>query len=179
MNKRSLSLVVKMVPVRPVLLRIIAGLLTAQEGKVVLTIHDKHYDISEHLSLYSSIMIYIGHREAIHDSLTVLENMQFWAQIRLNTQLLAPTIHYFQMHDVLDLRCDKLSAGWRRRLALTRLMLFDADIWLIDEPFNNLDIYAGEILTNLITIKQQRGGIIILTSHTQNTQFTHAKFLLL
>lgn len=161
------------------LLRIIAGLLTPQKGQVLLTINNKCYDISEYSALYSSIMVYIGHREAIYNSLTVLENMKFWTQMRLNTQLLKSTIHYFQMYDVLNLSCDKLSAGWRKRLALTRLILFDADIWLMDEPFSNLDSYVKKLLINLINIKQQRGGIIILTSHTQNTEFTHTKFILL
>ena len=58
-----------------------------------------------------------------------------------------------------------LSAGQKRLVSLAKLMVNPGKIWLLDEPFSNLDEINQQKLQHLISAKVNDGGIVILTSH--------------
>jgi heme exporter protein A len=60
---------------------------------------------------------------------------------------------------------NQLSEGQQRRVALSRLWLKAAKIWILDEPFTALDVYAVEQVQSQITRFTQQGGCVVLTSH--------------
>jgi heme exporter protein A len=134
--------------------------------------------------LYKNSVHYVSHKNSIHENLTVLENLQYYAEI-VEGQILIPTaIHYMKLDNYLEWPASKLSAGWKRRLSLSRLMLSNRKIWLLDEPAASLDRETSASLGRLITTRADTGGIVIFTSHGEleipkATEFTMEDFVCL
>lgn len=148
------------------LIRSLCGLLPPTFGSVEY----RGNDIYEDSELYSSAMVYIGHKNAYRDSLTVIQNIEFWAEMRNTQELIIAAVCCLHLQPVLNIKYGELSAGWKRRSALARLLVSNADIWLIDEPFCNLDNAACELVINLIKIRCKQNGIVIITGHSSTEQ---------
>lgn len=150
------------------LIRSLSGLLPPTSGNI------KHCgkDIYDDKKSYITSMVYIGHKNACKDGLTVIENIEFWAGMRNTKELILAAICCLQLQPVLDITYGRLSAGWKRRVALSRLMISNANIWLIDEPFCNLDSTACELVLNLISIRSEQNGIVIITGHSASEQLS-------
>ncbi|MDM8335304.1 heme ABC exporter ATP-binding protein CcmA [Wolbachia pipientis] len=148
------------------LIRSLSGLLPPVSGNI------KHCgkDIYEDPKSYISSMVYIGHKNACKDSFTVAENIGFWAGIRDSRELIMAAVCCLQLQPVLNIRYGELSAGWKRRAALARLLISNANIWLIDEPFCNLDSATCELVLNLISIRSEQNGTVIITGHGSTEQ---------
>ena len=143
------------------LLKIITGIIATNTG----TITWNKKKILEDYKYYKSSMIYIGHQNALNHSLTVKTNLEFWAGLFGIKERLMAAVHYFKLDRVLELEYHKLSAGWKRRIALAKLLISDAGLWLLDEPTANLDKECTNLLLNLINIFCEREGIVIMTSN--------------
>jgi heme exporter protein A len=143
------------------LLKMLAGLITPAEGEITFN--------GENIALlgnsYRQEFAYLGHQLAIKPQFTVRQNIAYWAALRDTKDLLLAAIVYFKLEPLLDTPCYALSAGWKKRVALARLMVSQADIWLLDEPEANLDKDAQLLLRNLLLIRAEQGGTVILASH--------------
>ncbi|WP_265039817.1 heme ABC exporter ATP-binding protein CcmA [Wolbachia endosymbiont (group A) of Trypoxylon clavicerum] len=148
------------------LIRSLSGLLPPVSGNI------RHCgkDIYDDPKSYIPSMVYIGHKNACKDSLTVAQNVEFWAGIRNTRELIVAAICCLQLQPVLNIRYGELSAGWKRRVALARLLISNANVWLIDEPFCNLDSATYELVLNLISIRSEQNGIVIITGHSSTEQ---------
>jgi heme exporter protein A len=140
------------------LLRSLAGLSSFESGKV--TFYDHEFEDFE-----KSPLNYIGHNLAISMDLSVADNIDFWADSCDGGSAKIATITYLALFDILPLKCRDLSCGTLKKLALARLMLSAAPIWLLDEIFVNLDQHNTNLLQSLIESKTAAGGIVIITSH--------------
>lgn len=155
------------------LLRIIAGLSPASSGQLLW---DNQRVQSSTQRQYTH---YIGHQNALKDEMTPFEILLFWA--RLSTLHNAKERTYraleaFDMTFLQDVPCRTLSAGQRRRVALTRLLLDDRPLWLLDEPTSALDQHAYSLLRTLIHRHQKYNGMVISSSH-QTGLFTNFPLL--
>ncbi|APR98346.1 heme ABC exporter ATP-binding protein CcmA [Wolbachia endosymbiont of Folsomia candida] len=150
------------------LIRSLCGLLPPTLGNI------KHCgkDIYDDPKSYLPSMVYVGHKNACKDSFTVLQNIEFWAGIRNTRELVMAAVCCFQLQPVLNIKYSELSAGWKRRVALARLLISNANIWLIDEPFCNLDSATCELVLNLILIRSEQSGIVIITGHSSTEQLS-------
>jgi len=119
----------------------------------------------EYFQEYCDIVQYIGHRSAVKPQLTVLENIEFWANLKGNNQIVSAAITFFGLKKYENILCSKLSAGYKKRVALARLMVTNAEIWLLDEPFVNLDDEGKAALATLISSRCEQGGTVIITAH--------------
>src|SRR5260221_4497107 len=136
------------------LLRVIAGLLRLAGGRLTLSDGDPESTISEQAH-------YLGHLDALKPSLTVGENLRFWARYLGGTgaaEDLALTI--VGLGSLADLPAAYLSAGQRRRLSLAGLVAAKRPIWLLDEPTSALDREAQDMLAGLMREHLSGGGII-------------------
>lgn len=114
-------------------------------------------------------MIFIGHKNAIKADLTVLENLQLSfnsTMEQLNFTALSKLDLLTQQHQLAG----QLSSGQKQRLALTRLILKQAKLWILDEPFTSLDTVGVQIIENLMQTHLQKYGMIIFTSHSLLTK---------
>ncbi len=144
------------------LLETIACLRKASEGKILYANKDIRF---EHYQEYCDIIQYIGHNKAVKPQLTVFENIEFWANLKGNAAAVFAAIKFFGLENYQHNLCATLSAGYQKRVALARLMVTNAQIWLLDEPFVNLDNEGKEILASLITSRCENGGTVIITAH--------------
>lgn len=145
------------------LLRILCGLLTPLEGVVRWHGHD----IRSSASTHRRECTYIGHRDGLKAELTALENLQFNARMSgcRDTAVIEDTLRLLGLWEYQDLLVGHLSAGQRRRLALGRLLVKRAGLWILDEPFTAIDIDGRDIIEAQLITHLERDGMVVLTSH--------------
>lgn len=141
------------------LLRMIAGLLRVAGGTVALDGGDPELTIAEQAH-------YLGHQDALKPSLSVSENLRFWARfLGTKTASLEAPLEAVGLADLADLPAAYLSAGQRRRLSIGRLLAVERPIWLLDEPMSTLDAAAQERVTAFMRAHLADGGLILAATH--------------
>ncbi len=141
------------------LLRTIVGLVRLAEGQLSLEGGDPELTIAEQAH-------YLGHQDALKPSLTVAENLQFWAGF-LGAQAanIRPALTAVGLDELAELPAAYLSAGQRRRMSIARLLVVKRPIWLLDEPTSTLDTPAQDRLTGLMRTHLSEGGLILAATH--------------
>jgi heme exporter protein A len=122
-------------------------------------------EIGEDWESHRARLHYVGHRDALSPALTVLETLQFWAALAASPADTLAALGAFGLLPLASLPCRFLSSGQRRRLALSRLVLWPAPLWLLDEPAVGLDVQALAALTQLIERHRAGGGSVVLATH--------------
>jgi heme exporter protein A len=150
------------------LLRMMAGLLAPTHGSIAWNGTPVNADRDAHRARVN----YIGHLDGVKGMLTVAENLRFWGevtkgeqtdgQIRDRADLALAT---FGIAKLADLPARSLSAGQRRRVALARLIVRPALIWLLDEPATALDTAALAALDHAMAAHLGAGGIVVMATH--------------
>jgi heme exporter protein A len=113
-------------------------------------------------------LMYLGHRAAVKEDLTALENLQFAAEmdgVALEEDQAMDALGRFGLGGREDLPVRFLSAGQKRRVLLARTVTRPAPLWILDEPFTALDAKAVEFVAQLVADHVQAGGMAVLTSH--------------
>jgi heme exporter protein A len=149
------------------LLRTLAGFLWPEEGRLLWNGQDVNAD----RDAFAADLAYLGHDNALKSDLTPLENLRYSSALRHPTDAAAMTAALERLdvgpQSALPVRV--LSAGQRRRVALARVLLARARLWLLDEPYTNLDTAGVSALSALIVDHVAAGGIAILTAHSELT----------
>lgn len=115
---------------------------------------------------YFSNIAYVGHLDGIKKELTAYENLKVASALASDGRcLLAEALGKVGLNDYRDVPAQALSAGQKRRLALARLLISGAVLWILDEPFTSLDRQGIGLTEQLMAEHCARGGMIILTSH--------------
>jgi heme exporter protein A len=141
------------------LLRVLAGLMPAAEGMVAWD----GVDVAQDREAHRARLTYLGHQDALKGGLTALENLQFWADF--NGGSAEAALKAFGLAKVADRPARILSAGQKRRLALSRLVLSDAPLWLLDEPVTALDTEARASFVALLRRHLTAGRLAIIATH--------------
>ena len=110
---------------------------------------------------------FVGHHEALKDTLTPLENLRFaralrGARTRRRPEEALERVGLARERDTLT---RELSAGQRRRAALARLLLDDSVLWVLDEPAAALDRDGASLVESMCSEHAAAGGAIVFTSH--------------
>jgi heme exporter protein A len=141
------------------LLRLVAGLLRPAGGQIALAGGDPERSLGEQAH-------YLGHLDALKPSLTVTENLGFWARfLGAGETSLGPALAAVGLGGIADLPAAYLSAGQRRRLSLARLVAVPRPIWLLDEPTSALDASGQTQLVDLMRQHLAGGGLIMAATH--------------
>jgi heme exporter protein A len=137
------------------LLRLLAGLLEPSEGEIHCTEQP----------------LYAGHNPAIKDDLSVEENIRFWMKfmgtrkLETGNSLCEQVIEEIGLTPVALQEGRTLSAGQRKRCSLARLFFCDEALWLLDEPYSNLDRAGIAMLDRILKSHLDAGGACIMTTH--------------
>ena len=148
------------------LLRLLSGLTKPAAGEIFWNEQLISVDPSE----YHRNLLFLGHRDSLKEDLTALENLSIATAldgITVSEEEILLALHRFGLRGREDLPVNCLSAGQKRRVLLARLLLRQAKLWILDEPFNALDVRAVEMLSELILEHIASGGIAIMTSHQE------------
>ena len=146
------------------LLRLLCGLLRPDTGNVQWNGVDTDADPDA----FHAAMLYLGHQNALQDALTVQENLAFFAALAGDSGIAlrtVPALTRMGVHACQHKLVRHLSQGQKRRAALSRLLLTQAPLWILDEPFVALDHAAILTLAEVVSEHLQQGGMVIMTSH--------------
>ena len=141
------------------LLRLLAGLLRPAVGLVLWQGEDALADPAAH----GARLVYVGHQDAVKPGLTAAENLRFAAVAGGGD--VAAGLAAVGLTALADLPARVLSAGQKRRLALARLAVSSALLWLLDEPTLGLDAAAVDRFGNLLAGHRARGGVVVAATH--------------
>lgn len=141
------------------LIRLLAGLKRPDAG----TVFWEGAPIGNDLAAHAKRIAYIGHLDAVKLGLTVSENLAFTASVTGGD--VSASLAALGLSAYATVLARMLSAGQRRRLALARLTLTRARLWLLDEPTVGLDDAAIERFAVLLASHRASGGIIVAATH--------------
>ena len=148
------------------LLRAIAGLLEFESGQVDW---NGQSVMSDHQA-FRSDLVWLSHRVGFKGDLTLVENLSFETGLRAtSSELLQPSLDRLGLTPLTGLPFRSLSAGQQRRVALARMLMAKAPLWIMDEPFTNLDTSGQQLVRELIGEHLARNGLCVVASH-QNIQ---------
>jgi len=157
------------------LLRLLTGLSKPESGEVLWN----GLAISKESALYHRDLLFLGHRDALKEDLTALENLQLYAaleDIQLPEDKALAALRRFGLRGREHLPVNCLSAGQKRRVLMARMLTCQAKLWILDEPFNALDVHAVQALQGLIAEHIEQGGLVVMTSH-QEVSLSQVKVL--
>lgn len=146
------------------LLRMVCGLLTPAHGEIFWNGKSTAHERED----FHGDMAYFGHMPAVKEDLTAVENLDFSCRFsgdfRQRNEL-EDALSHLGLARCLDLPVKSLSQGQRRRVALARLLLAKAKLWILDEPLTALDQAALQLVQSLIGEHLRLGGMVMLTTH--------------
>jgi heme exporter protein A len=141
------------------LLRMIAGLIAVAAGSLTLSGGDAEATPGEQAH-------YLGHLDAIKPSLSVGENLDFWAAyLGRGAANIDDALDAVGLEPLASLPAAYLSAGQRRRLSIARLLAVPRPLWLLDEPTSALDQPSQLRLADLMRAHLTGGGMIVAAAH--------------
>lgn len=146
------------------LLRTLCGFVSADEGRIAWN----GALVSSLGESFHAEMLYLGHLNAIKDDLSALENLKISAALSglgLDEAIAKSVLRRLGLKGRERLPCKVLSQGQRRRVALARLLVNEARLWILDEPLAALDVRAVKLIQELIGEHLARGGMVIFTTH--------------
>jgi|APCry1669190156_1035279.scaffolds.fasta_scaffold01633_2 heme exporter protein A len=148
------------------ILRVLAGFLPYQGGRIDLTVDEPH-------DCARDAIHFLGYQDALKSTLSLRENLSFWATLLSRSdeegtceERVSMALRTVGLHHLAMLPAGYLSAGQKKRMALARLLVTQRPIWLMDEPSLTLDQEAHDLLVGMMSAHRARGGMIIFASHT-------------
>ncbi|MDX1460792.1 MAG: cytochrome c biogenesis heme-transporting ATPase CcmA [Xanthomonadales bacterium] len=144
------------------LLRGIAGLLEFERGDV----YWRDQPVRRGYQVFRSELVWFAHRVGFKMDLNLVENLKFEATLRsTDHSRFDDVLERLNLTRLVALPFRSLSAGQQRRVALARMLLASAPLWMMDEPFTNLDKSGQALVVELIGEHLDRGGLCVVASH--------------
>ncbi len=146
------------------LMRAIAGFLAPRSGSIRLEGGDEDREIAEQCH-------YVGHLNGLKGSLSVAENLAFWARYLGRggpddeSARVERALERLDLLALASIPAAYLSAGQKRRVGLARLIAAYRPVWLLDEPTSSLDAASSAIVASLIEEHAAAGGIVLAATH--------------
>lgn len=131
------------------LLRTVAGLQPPIEGRI---------------EAEPDSIAYAAHADGIKSTLTVAENLAFWAGL-FGTADIGPALAAFDLATLRDRMAGRLSAGQKRRLGLARLAVTGRPVWALDEPTVSLDAASVALFAAAVRAHLDSGGAALIATH--------------
>jgi len=147
------------------LLRVLCGLSMPEQG----VISWQGQNINRCREDFQQGFAWLGHLNGIKADFSARENLAFSAGLRngIEEETRDDVLDRVGLAGAADLPCRVLSAGQKRRLALATIMLSSAALWILDEPFTNLDVVGREMISTLLDQHCASGGAAIVAAHQE------------
>lgn len=145
------------------LLRVICGLTLPETG----VIRWRGEPIGRTRVDYHSELAYIGHRESLKGELSARENLGFDLRLRheLGDADIDQALEKVGLSAARDVMARGLSAGQKRRVSLARALASRARLWVLDEPYTNLDVAGRDFVDHMMSEHLEDEGLVLLVAH--------------
>ena len=141
----------------------------------------KGKNLEKNLYDFYNNVTYIADKTSSLKQLTVNENIKIWKNIflsKINNDQIEKILHILKLDSYKNKKTNILSLGETKKLELLRLIIENKKIWILDEPFTNLDSEAIDVIKQTFEDHCRKEGSIIFSSH-QNVQINTTEDLLL
>ncbi len=144
------------------LMRAIAGMLSLESGKIFWN----GIAVLKQRQTFHGDLVWLAHRTGLKGDLNMIENLQFEAALRPQSDLDHDEVFTrLGIERLKRLPLRSLSAGQQRRVALARMMFADVPLWLMDEPYTNLDREGRKLVMELIEEHLALGRMCVMAAH--------------
>jgi len=144
------------------LVRALAGLIELESGEIFWD----GESVRTHRQAFHAALVWMAHRVGLKADLTLVENLKFEAHLRAQSgEDFDEILKRLDIDRLKRLPIRALSAGQQRRVALARMLMSRVPLWLMDEPFTNLDREGRALVMQLTTEHLDRGGMCIMAAH--------------
>jgi heme exporter protein A len=144
------------------LIRAIAGMLSLETGEIFWN----GKDVSRQRQEFHGELVWLAHRTGLKGDLTLVENLRFEASLRPQNNIEPETVYdRLGISRLKTLPLRALSAGQQRRVSLARMLLADVPLWMMDEPFTNLDREGRKLVVDLVEEHLSSGGMCVMAAH--------------
>ena len=141
------------------------GILKPEKGVIKIN----EIPINEIDQKKKDLFTYLPHKDSLKDYLTVEENLINWLElidIKIRKEKLLKSLKFFKLDNLKNNLIGNLSQGQRKKVSLTKLLLSKCNLWILDEPFNGLDIDSINKTKKMICNHKANGGSVLLASHS-------------
>ncbi|MDE4139582.1 MULTISPECIES: heme ABC exporter ATP-binding protein CcmA [Rhodobacterales] len=107
---------------------------------------------------------YAAHSDGLKPALTVTENLTFWARV-FGSASITRALEAFDLTALKDRPAVALSAGQKRRLGLSRMLVTGRPIWVMDEPTVSLDTRSVTMFADAVRAHLGQGGSALIATH--------------
>ena len=145
------------------LLRILCGLAQPNRGEV----RWQGVEVGKMQEQFRSGLVYLGHNPGVKGDLTPYENLGVTRDLTRSRSdiTLDEALEQVGLGGFEEVPARTLSAGQRRRVALARLLVADASLWVLDEPFTALDTHGVRLVELMLSRHLERGGLAVVSTH--------------
>ncbi|UUX51451.1 heme ABC exporter ATP-binding protein CcmA [Nisaea acidiphila] len=144
------------------LLRVMASLVRAEAGGMTWD----GATVADDPAAHAARLHYVGHADAAKPAMSAEELLTFWREMRGGTGIgVGAALERFGISHRADFPARYLSSGQKRRLALSRLLVSEAPLWILDEPTVGLDANGVAALEEVIAEHRARGGMVVAATH--------------
>jgi heme exporter protein A len=144
------------------LMRAIVGMIELEAGEILwdgIPVRTNRQD-------FHGSLVWMAHRVGLKADLTLVENLRFESALRpASSKDMESVLERLSIDRLTRLPMRSLSAGQQRRVSLARMLLSDALLWLMDEPFTNLDRDGKDLVLSLVEEHVQGGGMCVMAAH--------------
>lgn len=144
------------------LMKAIVGMIELEEGEILWA----GEPVRRNRQGFHAALVWMAHRVGFKPDLTLVENLAFERTLRPQRKTdLDEVLERLEIRRLKSLPLRALSAGQQRRVALARMLLSDVPLWLMDEPFTNLDRDGRALVVRLVEEHVSRGGLCVMAAH--------------
>ena len=144
------------------LMRAIAGMLSLETGEI----YWNDIEVSRQRQEFHGALVWLAHRTGLKGDLNLVENLRFEGCLRPQANVDSAVIYErLGIARLKRLPLRSLSAGQQRRVALARMLMAEVPLWLMDEPFTNLDREGRQLVMDLIEEHLATGGMCVMAAH--------------
>ena len=144
------------------LMRAIAGMLSLETGQIFWN----DVPVLKQRQTFHGALVWLAHRTGLKGDLNMLENLHFEESLRPQSERDPEEVYErLGIERLRRLPLRSLSAGQQRRVALARMLLANVPLWLMDEPFTNLDREGRKLVMELVVEHLGTGGMCVMAAH--------------
>jgi heme exporter protein A len=140
------------------LLRVLCGLTLPEEGEI-------RWNGERRPQRLRGLVAYAAHQPGLNMDLTVRQNLAFYAHMSRAGERWQHWLAALDLERCAELEVRRLSAGQRRRAGLTRVLMSGMPLWLLDEPFANLDSAGRQLVEGHLNTHLSSGGLAVIAAH--------------
>jgi len=152
------------------LLKILAGIIEPTSGKI------------EIVGWNNVKNLFVGHEPNLYKYLSVKENLELWTRLwgkKISENDIKKALEFFEIERFLNHKIFELSQGTRRKVSFSKFLLIEPQIFIVDEPFSNIDDKGKEKLAQLFLKAKTEGKTVIFSSPDTNTYLKPDRFIIL